>query len=209
MNYVNIIKSIIIILIFVCLWYFIIRKIKPHGFIKDSCIGRGCVSIGCNGDDCKAGYCIGEKCKAGNCVGKNCIAGDCYGYDCMPGKCVDKDCTDGLCPSGGKRCIDGKAYKIKRPPYYRLTKYLPNDTILNPPLCYHTHTVGDIKSGRGHNLNIQSLSINNKGNISFDGVFNSNLKKITGIKDSDKINYTIPYYSKNSNCQICIGKECE
>lgn len=209
MNYIDVIKSIIIILTFVCLWYFIIRKIKPSGVIKDSCVGRGCTSIGCNKDNCNAGYCIGEDCKAGNCVGLNCRAGNCFGYKCTPGKCIDKKCINGLCPSGGKKCTDGKAYKIKRPLYYKVTKYFPNDTFFNPPLCYNSHTIKDFKLGRGNNIGIKSLNIHNKGNISYEGVFNSNLKNITGIRDNDKINYTIPVYSKNDNCKVCIGKICE
>ncbi len=193
-------------ILFFSIWCIFIKKVKAHRNKKGDCFGNKCISIGCNGDGCKAGYCIGESCQAGNCVGKECIAGDCFGFNCNPGVCQDPDCPNGTCPQTNKICTDGKAYNIKRPFYYKYTKHLPEGTMLNPPLCSPSLTIKELRKGRGRDIDIKSLNIYQKHTIPYIDIFkNGN----SNIKDQDIVNYTIPNYRKNYNCQICVGKKCE
>lgn len=140
---------ILLIFIFTILFVFwnLFLPIYPDTIIKgcsgnncksNSCVGRGCSVLPCIGDFCTAGNCTGEKCKAGDCYGYNCKAGDCYGSGCIPGKCLDTTCKTNDCPQSAKTCKQGSFYKIVRPFYWNLTKYLPADSLLNPPLCYNS-----------------------------------------------------------------------
>jgi len=196
--------GIILHIILFLIWFIFIKKVKKHNKISNNCIGYNCISIGCNSDSCKSGYCIGEKCQAGNCVGTNCSAGDCFGSRCIPGKCIDPKCVKGTCPQNNKQCRDGRRLEIKRPSYYKYTKKLPYGTILNPPLCDNSISVGELRRGLGRNLGIKSINITTKGTIPYKNIFTD-----LTIKDMEIINFTIPNYKKDYNCNLCINENCE
>jgi hypothetical protein len=199
-----IIYVIIAAILFFFIWFFFIYKIKSDTLTKGNCFGNNCIVIGCSNDNCVAGYCVGESCNSGNCFGENCIAGDCYGYDCKPGVCLDPNCPIGICPQSNKNCLDGRQFPINRQKYFEYTKNMPYGTVLNPPLCSQKITVGDLRRGRGKNIGIQSVNVNNIGKLSYNDLFLA-----SNIKDKATINTTYPYYKKDSNCRICIGKKCE
>jgi hypothetical protein len=204
-------------MLLICSWLLFFYNIFPNTNVKGckgkecisrACIGRGCKTGSCEGFKCTAGYCEGEFCEAGDCYGEGCVAGDCYGYGCKPGKCQDPKCNPLNCPQINKNCKDGKIKKIKRPLYWEITKNLPNDTILNPPLCYNKLTLGDLKGGKLDNLGINTISLDNGNNIRYDSINKEQIEEITGSSINSIVTATKPAIFKNNNCEYCTKKGC-
>jgi hypothetical protein len=201
-----VLRLIFLNIIFCCIYWIFIRRIRVVKYKRGDCYGQRCVSVGCNGMNCVAGKCIGENCKAGNCVGKNCRAGDCFGFNCKPGTCLDTDCPKGTCPQQNKKCIDGVKYNINRPFYYKLTKNFSDDTLLNPKLCADLR-IGDVREGRLKDMKIHTVNTRENGTFLYQDIFmGSNMNK---IKDNETINYTIPMYDYDNNCRMCVKNRCE
>lgn len=207
-----------LIMLLLCSCFFCVKGIKPDIFIEgcntdncssNYCYGRNCKTGICKGLNCISGDCIGENCQAGDCIGKNCIAGNCYGYGCIPGKCIDPECDPNVCPQINKQCQDGKSYRINRPFYYGISKYLFNDTIVNPPICNNIITFKDIKDGKIEDLDILSINILNKGSLPYSQINNPELENLLNIRDNDIITKTYPHIFKNDNCDICTSKKCQ
>lgn len=186
-------------------------------------VGYGSTALPCYGDFCQAGNCIGEGCKAGDCYGYGCKGGDCYGYGCQPGICYDTRCLETQnvlhassktlnktklfsnsylgCPPHTKSCNNGRAYDVKRPFYYQLTRFLPENTILNPPICYTYTTVKDVRDGRLNGLGIKYLWLSKHGIVNYFRVFKND------IDDNEIVLNSYPQVIKNNTCEYCLALE--
>lgn len=200
----------------VAIWYVLIVPYKPMGTINgcrgtkcqsDICVGRYCRIGESSGTESTGGDCFGEYCKAGDCAGSACEAGDCYGYGCTPGICKDPSCKPGSCPKKG--CTDGQPFPLKTWNWWK--KYVPNDTLPNPPVCDHNIYVRDIIDGRLDSLGIGTIYIINgdtKIKLHIDNLRKEGSLEDYGISRNDKVFIDRPNIYKNDNCDFCNSKGC-
>ena len=187
-----------------------VQKVHPNKFVlgckgtscqSERAVGYSSTALPCYGDFCQGGNCIGEGCKAGDCYGYGCKGGDCYGYGCQPGICYDTRCQNNPrgCPPHIKSCTNGRAYDVKRPFYFPLTRFLPENTILNPPICYTYMNVKDVRDGRLNGLDIQYLWLSRHGIVDYNRVFKND------IDDNEIVLNTFPQVIKNNTCEFCLA----